>query len=240
MKISESAKILKDAIEQFSPTHIVSMVSGGKAGEMKHEWFLGGMNDGLFIINAPPRPSGTDAPPQMHDEGPTVILNATDLSDKKAQAICDAHNAVVAILQLDNASLRERVERMEKENERLRETLCKIAKAETVVFDDDLRTDVVVSAGEDEMANWAREVLDLFPAGDDFSDAVALIEKAYPDHNWHIAKGRLSADEPLYGALIMEGGAEIAGGESDISAAAAMKSAILSARATLQNGGPRT
>ena len=30
MKISDSAKILKDAIDQFNPTHFVSMVSGGK------------------------------------------------------------------------------------------------------------------------------------------------------------------------------------------------------------------
>jgi len=30
MKIDSSAKILRDAIDQFSPTHVVSMVSGGK------------------------------------------------------------------------------------------------------------------------------------------------------------------------------------------------------------------
>jgi len=57
------------------------------------KWYLGSMNDGLFIINAPPSPSGTDVGPWMNSNGPTMVLNVTDLPDHKAQAIVDAHNA---------------------------------------------------------------------------------------------------------------------------------------------------
>lgn len=59
-------------------------------GEAKR-WHLGAMNDGLFIINAPPRPSTDDTWPDRPD-GPTMVLNVTELSEAKAQAIVDAHN----------------------------------------------------------------------------------------------------------------------------------------------------
>jgi len=61
------------------------------------EWHLGAMNDGLFIINAPPRPSTDDI---VHDreDGPTMILNVTDLPEAKAQAIVNAHNAAIHAL----------------------------------------------------------------------------------------------------------------------------------------------
>jgi len=59
-------------------------------------WYLGAMNDGLFIINAPPRPSTDDI---WHDrpDGPTMFLNIDPLRGdmKKAQAIVDAHNAAL-------------------------------------------------------------------------------------------------------------------------------------------------
>lgn len=62
------------------------------AGE---RWHLGSMNDGLFIINAAPRPSGTDVEPSVSPNGPTMVLNVTDLPEHKAKAIVDAHNAAL-------------------------------------------------------------------------------------------------------------------------------------------------
>lgn len=60
-------------------------------------WFVGSMNDGLFIINRPPRPSNDEV---WHDrpDGPDLVLNVTDLPLEKAQAICDAHNAALSTL----------------------------------------------------------------------------------------------------------------------------------------------
>lgn len=65
---------------------------------IERRWYLGSMNDGLFIIDAKPRPSTDD---QVHDrrDGPTVVLNATGLSNDKAQAIADAHNDSVSRLE---------------------------------------------------------------------------------------------------------------------------------------------
>lgn len=108
--------------------------------EMKHEWFLGSMSDGLFIINMPPRPSTDDVWPERPD-GPTIALSATDLPVKKAQAICDAHNAVIATLQLDSAFLRERLEKMEKENEQLRYALEPFAHVEKYEIPDSYAND---------------------------------------------------------------------------------------------------
>ena len=55
-------------------------------------WHLASMNDGLFIINAPPRPSTDDV---WHDrpDGPSVVLNVTDLPRDKAAEIVKAMNA---------------------------------------------------------------------------------------------------------------------------------------------------
>lgn len=58
---------------------------------MKH-WYLGSMNDGLFIIDRPPRPSTDDINPNV---GPDVVLNVTNLPQEKAEAIVAAHNAEV-------------------------------------------------------------------------------------------------------------------------------------------------
>ncbi len=58
------------------------------------KWYLGSMNDGLFIINRQPSPNATDFPP--HDEyGPDVALNVVALTEERAQAIVDAHNAAI-------------------------------------------------------------------------------------------------------------------------------------------------
>ncbi len=56
---------------------------------------------------------------------------------------------------------------------------------------------------------------------------VALIEAKLPGKNWHLARGKLRADEPLYGAVIMEGTAEIAGAETNGGAALCMSIAFL-------------
>jgi hypothetical protein len=56
-------------------------------------WYLGSMNDGLFIIDKPPRPS-TDAIVYGNDNpnAPGLVLPVWPLSVERAQAIVDAHN----------------------------------------------------------------------------------------------------------------------------------------------------
>ena len=68
------------------------------------EWHLGAMNDGLFIIDAPPRPSTDDI---VHDreDGPTLILNVTDLPEAKARAIVAAHNAALRALAVEKEAV---------------------------------------------------------------------------------------------------------------------------------------
>lgn len=55
-------------------------------------WYLGAMNDALFIIDAQPRPSNDYV---IHDrkDGPELVIPVHGLSDKQAQAIVDAHNS---------------------------------------------------------------------------------------------------------------------------------------------------
>lgn len=57
-------------------------------------WYLGSMNDGLFIINQLPRPS-TDDMVHERPDGPSLVINVTDLPRAKAQAIVDGHNAAL-------------------------------------------------------------------------------------------------------------------------------------------------
>jgi hypothetical protein len=59
-------------------------------------WYLGSQNDGLFILNKPPRPSN-DHPVHEFREGisPTLVIPLGDLDIRHAQAIVDAHNATV-------------------------------------------------------------------------------------------------------------------------------------------------
>lgn len=50
-------------------------------------------------------------------------------------------------------------------------------------------------------------------------NSIAAFEVAYPHLYWHIAKGKISAGEPLYAAIITTiGGTEIGHGESNVSA----------------------
>lgn len=55
-------------------------------------WYLGSQNDGLFIIDTPPRPSNDDA---IHDrkDGPSLVIPLGDIPKSRAQAIVDAHNS---------------------------------------------------------------------------------------------------------------------------------------------------
>jgi len=56
---------------------------------------------------------------------------------------------------------------------------------------------------------------------------VAAFEAAYPELYWHIAKGKICAGEPLYGAIITTmGTTEIGHGESDVSADEAFRIAV--------------
>lgn len=64
-------------------------------------------------------------------------------------------------------------------------------------------------------------------AKDQSSSIIATFEAAYPDHYWHVAKGKITASEPLYGAIIYDiFGNEIGDGESDVSADEALRIAI--------------
>lgn len=59
-------------------------------------------------------------------------------------------------------------------------------------------------------------------------------ERAYPELYWHVAKGKISAGEPLYGAAIFTGGnTEMGHGESDESAEEAFRIAVDDAGLTL-------
>lgn len=61
----------------------------------------------------------------------------------------------------------------------------------------------------------------------DVRGSFAAFEVAHPDLYWHIAKGKISAGEPHYGAIICtDGGTEIGEGESDVSADEAFRIAI--------------
>lgn len=62
------------------------------------------------------------------------------------------------------------------------------------------------------------------------SSVIAAFEKAYPHYYWHVAKGKVTAGEPLYGAIITTiYGTEVGHGESAESAEAAFVAAIASA-----------
>jgi Lar family restriction alleviation protein len=59
-------------------------------------------------------------------------------------------------------------------------------------------------------------------------EALAEVEAGIPGAFWHVAKGRLTATEPLYAALILSGDEEIGSGESE-DADEAVRIALLSA-----------
>lgn len=59
------------------------------------KWYLASKNDGLFIINAPPRPSTDD---EVHDraDGPTMVVCVSGLDEARAASIVAAHNATLS------------------------------------------------------------------------------------------------------------------------------------------------
>lgn len=63
--------------------------------DQRDRWHLASLNDGLFIINEKPSPSGTDIPPDWGTMHPSVVLNVTELPATKAQEIVEAHNALL-------------------------------------------------------------------------------------------------------------------------------------------------
>jgi hypothetical protein len=67
--------------------------------------------------------------------------------------------------------------------------------------------------------------------------SIAAFEAAYPDLYYHVAKGKITAGEPLYGAIITTiGGTEIGHGESDESAEVAFSIAVASAGLSTTEG----
>lgn len=80
---------------------------------MKH-WYLASMNDGLFIIDTPPRSSNDDV---WHERpnGPSVILNVTELPLKKAIAVVETHNSRVEELERQLAETEEALDEAIKE-----------------------------------------------------------------------------------------------------------------------------
>jgi hypothetical protein len=59
---------------------------------MAKRWYIGTMNDGLFIIDTPPRPSHDDA---WHDrpDGQELVICVSECRPSVVQEIVDAHNA---------------------------------------------------------------------------------------------------------------------------------------------------
>lgn len=60
------------------------------------KWYLGSMNDGLFIINQPPRPS-TDEQFHEREDGPSMVLNVSGIDPQLAYEIVSAHNLSLAL-----------------------------------------------------------------------------------------------------------------------------------------------
>ncbi|BCH33180.1 hypothetical protein MesoLjLc_51100 [Mesorhizobium sp. L-8-10] len=68
-------------------------VAAKEAAAGGQRWYLGSMNDGLFIIDRPATPAGTDVGPWDNPNGPQLALNVAALTPQQAQAIIDLHNA---------------------------------------------------------------------------------------------------------------------------------------------------
>ncbi|MFN7010058.1 MAG: hypothetical protein ACK4PN_08495 [Allorhizobium sp.] len=93
------------------------------------------------------------------------------------------------------------------------------------------------STRADDAGHLARELIAVRPTSParppNLRDIVSAFEAAYPELYYHIAKGKVCAGEPLYGAIITTMGAtEIGHGESDISADDAFRIAIENAGLT--------
>jgi hypothetical protein len=65
---------------------------GSEMSENEH-WYIGSMNDALFIIDKPPYPAPDDTGPWDSPTGPNPISAAID--EENAKLIVDAHNASI-------------------------------------------------------------------------------------------------------------------------------------------------
>jgi hypothetical protein len=80
-------------------------------GETMERWYIGSMNDGLFIINTPPRPSN-DYPWHDRPDGPTMVLAVSGMSLVRVQEIVDAHNLCLAPEPTERIAFRDKVAAM--------------------------------------------------------------------------------------------------------------------------------
>jgi hypothetical protein len=71
--------------------------------------------------------------------------------------------------------------------------------------------------------------LDFINSQDDFDGAIRAIETALPDAYWHLAKGKISANEALYAAVIFDGVTPIGDAESDLGPGDALRRALAAA-----------
>jgi hypothetical protein len=72
---------------------------------MSEALYVGAMNDGLFIIDKPPRPSNDDAPSDHHDVSVIAKMTGNDISAQSlAQlfaAAPDLHEALKSLLRFN-------------------------------------------------------------------------------------------------------------------------------------------
>lgn len=78
--------ILREAIAALQP--------GGE----RERWYIGTMNDGLFIINTKPQPAPVDYPFHDRGDGPTLVIPVSALGSERANEIVAAHNKAVEAL----------------------------------------------------------------------------------------------------------------------------------------------
>lgn len=77
--------------------------SGEEGREATGRWYLGTMNDALFVIDRPPQPAPDDTGPSAH--GRTEAVSGA-IDEKNGALIVAAHNAVVAAFESRLAALR--------------------------------------------------------------------------------------------------------------------------------------
>lgn len=85
-----------DPDELVGPSHDDLLAENPTHGHRDYgcKWYLGSLNDGLFIVNKKPQ-ADTDYVNDQSGTAPDVALNVVKLSREQAQAIVDAHNATL-------------------------------------------------------------------------------------------------------------------------------------------------
>jgi hypothetical protein len=82
--LQDPAEIVVDLLNEIYDLKVVAV-----------RWYLATMNDGLFIINRPPRPD-TDCGPGDVADPPTLVIPLGDLPIERATTIVTAHNLAFA------------------------------------------------------------------------------------------------------------------------------------------------